>query len=131
MMNEYVTVGTNDFDRSRIYYDAVLPLLGAKMIIEYPGMAFCYHMPSGFRIWVVKPQNGKMAEQGNGQMTGFYATNTEMVDAAHAAALISGGSDEGAPGLRPIYGPEFYGGYARDPDGNKMSFVTYVKTEPA
>ena len=53
----------------------------------------------------------------------------EAVKAAHAAALANGGSDEGAPGPRPLYGPDVYAAYARDPDGNKMSFITSVKAE--
>lgn len=56
-------------------------------------------------------------------MPGFGCASRGDVDAAHAAALANGGSDEGAPGPRPDYGPEFYGAYVRDPDGNKMSFV--------
>lgn len=45
------------------------------------------------------------------------------MNAAHSAALANGGSNEGDPGPRPMYGPEFYGAYVRDPDGNKMSFI--------
>ena len=52
------------------------------------------------------------------------------VDAFHAAALARGGSDEGAPGLRPQYGPSFYAGYVRDPDGNKLNAVCYAAEAP-
>jgi catechol 2,3-dioxygenase-like lactoylglutathione lyase family enzyme len=131
MTNEYITLGSSDLERSHEYYDAVMPVLGATLEADYPGMTFCYKMPSGFRIWVSKPQNGEPPACGNGHTAGLYADSADTVDRAHRAAVAHGGSDEGAPGPRPIYGPEFYGGYARDPDGNKMSFVTYVDTASA
>ena len=53
------------------------------------------------------------------------AASRAAVDAFHAAALAHGGSDAGAPGLRPHYGPGFYAGYVRDPDGNKLNAVCY------
>ncbi len=51
------------------------------------------------------------------------APTRAAVDAAHAAALAHGGSDEGAPGLRTAYAPDYYAAYVRDPDGNKLHFV--------
>lgn len=129
MTQMYITVGSNDLAKSRPYYDAVMEALGAKFAFEYEGMTFAYEFPDGFMVWVTKPQNGEAAAAGNGHTAGFFAPTTDMVDAAHAAALSNGGSDEGAPGPRPLYGPDFYGAYARDPDGNKMSFVTSVKPE--
>lgn len=59
-------------------------------------------------------------------MPGFRCTDPEMVQAAHAAAIANGGSDEGLPGLYPMSGPNFCGACVRDPDGNKMSFVFNV-----
>ncbi|MEP2990731.1 MAG: VOC family protein [Parasphingorhabdus sp.] len=128
MTEKYITLGSNDLERSYVYYDAVMAALGAKVEAEYEGFTKCYKFPDGFSVWVGKPQNGETAEPGNGHTAGFSVETVEMVDAAHAAALSNGGSDEGAPGPRPLYGPDFYGGYARDPDGNKMSFVTHNAT---
>ena len=54
-------------------------------------------------------------------MAAFFADTREVVDHAHAVALAHGGSDEGAPGLRPEYHPHYYGAYFRDPDGNKLN----------
>lgn len=56
-------------------------------------------------------------------MVALHAKTRAAVDASHAAALAQGGADEGAPGLRPHYGPNFYAGYFRDPDGNKLAVV--------
>ena len=56
-------------------------------------------------------------------MLAFAAASPAAVDAAHAAGLAAHGTDEGAPGERPYYGPGYYGAYLRDPDGNKLHVV--------
>jgi catechol 2,3-dioxygenase-like lactoylglutathione lyase family enzyme len=66
------------------------------------------------------PYDQAPASIGNGQMIALLAADRGMVDRAYAAALAAGGSDEGAPGLRPHYHPDYYGAYFRDPDGNKL-----------
>lgn len=129
MTQNYITLGSNDLAKSRAYYDPVMEALSAQFAFEYEGMTFAYKFPCGFMVWIAKPQNGEAAACGNGHTAGLHASTTQAVDAAHAAALANGGSDEGAPGPRPLYGPDFYGAYARDPDGNKMSFVTSIKPE--
>jgi predicted lactoylglutathione lyase len=58
-------------------------------------------------------------------MVGLLCENEAEVKAAHTAALSAGGTNEGEPGPRPQYGPDFYGAYVRDLDGNKMSFVFF------
>ena len=121
----YITVGSNDLERSFAFYDPVMDALGAKIAGEFPGMTRSYALPDGFQLWVTKTENGKPAECGNGHTAGLHAQTREMVDAAHAAALSSGGLDEGEPGPRPIYGPGIYAAYARDPDGNKIAFMAF------
>lgn len=125
----YITIGTNDMARSRRYYDAVMPHLGGQLEIEYADQACCYVMRGEQRIWIGKPQDGLAAVAGNGIMPGFLGDSKKAVDAAHAAALANGGSNEGDPGPRPLYGPDFYGAYARDPEGNKMSFVHFGSSQ--
>lgn len=56
-------------------------------------------------------------------MAAFTAPSRAAVDAAYAAAIATGGLDEGAPGLRPKYAADYYAAYVRDPDGNKLHFV--------
>ncbi|MCY1300832.1 hypothetical protein D9M70_504160 [compost metagenome] len=56
-------------------------------------------------------------------MVGFMAKSPAEVDAFYQAAMINGGADEGAPGPRPYYGPDWYSAYMRDPSGNKISVV--------
>jgi len=74
---------------------------------------------------VVRPLDGAAAGAGNGVTVAFAAPTRAAVDAFHAAALAAGASDEGAPGLRPHYHPNYYGAYVRDPDGNKLCAVCH------
>ncbi len=124
MSLNYVMIGTNDLSKSRAYFDAVMPLIGGTLAFDYAPNAVCYQLREG-RVWINRTYNGEPASVGNGSMVGLLCANAEEVQAAHAAALANGGSDEGAPGPRPDYGPDFYGAYVRDPDGNKMSFVYF------
>ncbi len=123
MSLNYVMLGSNDVKEARKFYDAVLPAIGGKLTAEYMPHAFCYELRGGGRVWVATPYNKDTAACGNGNMVGFSCESKEEVDAAHQIALAEGGANEGDPGPRPMYGPDFYGAYVRDLDGNKMSFV--------
>ncbi|MEQ3729338.1 MAG: VOC family protein [Tateyamaria sp.] len=123
MSLNYVMLGSNDVEKARGFYDAVLSAIGGKVTAEYMPHAFCYELRGGGRVWVATPFNEETAVSGNGNMAGFACETKEEVDAAHRIALAQGGTNEGDPGPRPLYGPDFYGAYVRDLDGNKMSFV--------
>ncbi|CAN7226185.1 VOC family protein [Rhizobium sp. LjRoot30] len=119
----YITIGSNDLFRSRLFYDAVLAELGYKRQrenIEEVGYAADGDMRC--RLWVVTPFNRKAATIGNGSMVALEAPSRAAVDAFHRAGLSHGGTDEGLPGLRPFHA-DFYAAYLRDPDGNKISAV--------
>jgi catechol 2,3-dioxygenase-like lactoylglutathione lyase family enzyme len=123
MSIDYIMIGTSDLARSRAFYDAVFPAIGGVLELEYAGFTFCYKFRNDTRAWVAPPYNKEAPQPGNGNMPGFRCGSEEEVNAAHAAALAHGGTNEGDPGPRPMYGPSYYGGYVRDPDGNKMSFI--------
>lgn len=123
MSIDYVMIGTNDLARARDYYDAVFPEIGGTLDADYEGMTFCYKFRNGTRAWVALPYDKQAATPANGSMPGFRCASPAEVNAAHGAALANGGTCEGEPGPRPMYGPTFYGCYVRDPDGNKMSFI--------
>ena len=114
----YATIGTNDLDRATKFYDAVLATLGGgRTFANGDRMQFYGSKGTPAMIAVSKPYDEKPATVGNGSMFGLPAASKEQVDAAYAAAMAAGGTDDGAPGQRL---PTFYGAYFRDPDGNKI-----------
>ena len=125
-MFSHITVGSNDIARAKAFYSAVMAPLGYPRVTEGEDY-FAYGETEGGPpcFWVMPPFDEKPAERGNGWHCAFLAPSRAAVDAFHAAALAKGGSDEGAPGLRPQYTDTYYGAYVRDPDGNKLQAVCY------
>ena len=119
----YATVGTNDLDRARGFYDALLGEIGARRVLEFDESGFTLYGTGGRRpgLAVTRPYDGGEARPGNGTMVALVMDSRGQVDAFHAKALELGGTDEGAPGLRGPEGEQaFYGAYFRDLDGNKL-----------
>jgi catechol 2,3-dioxygenase-like lactoylglutathione lyase family enzyme len=118
----YLTLGTNQLARSRAFYTPTLATLGLVEIMAND-TEVGYGKPGDANpsLYIVTPYDGAPATRGNGTMLALTATTRAAVHAFHAAALSSGGTDEGAPGLR--YSANFYSCYVRDPDGNKLSAV--------
>ena len=119
----YVTVGTNDLDKAREFYDALLGEIGATRKMQFPETGFTLYGTGGGSpgLAVTRPYTGEAATVGNGNMAAIGVRDRATVDRLHAKALELGGSDEGAPGLRTPEGPSaFYGAYFRDLDGNKL-----------
>ena len=127
-MLSHVTIGTNDVSSARRFYDAVFATLGYSCVRDYgdEGIAYAAADESGSWTYVVKPFDGGEASFGNGTHFAYLAKTRAAVDAFHAAALAEGGTDEGAPGLRPNYSEHYYGAYVRDLDGNKLQAVCYA-----
>lgn len=114
----HVSLGTNDYDRAKAFYDAVLATLQIGCVMDFPGGAgYGRQFPE---FWIQRPHDGGRAGTGNGVHVAFLATAKEEVDAFHAKALELGGSSDGAPGLRPDYDKDYYAAYVRDLDGNKI-----------
>jgi catechol 2,3-dioxygenase-like lactoylglutathione lyase family enzyme len=119
----YITIGTNDLARTTRFYEPVMATLGLVLARrETDEIGFMLPGDARCRLWVTQPYDGAPATVGNGSMPAFVAASHAAVDAFHKAAVAHGGTDEGAPGLRP-YGASFYACYVRDPDGNKLSAV--------
>jgi catechol 2,3-dioxygenase-like lactoylglutathione lyase family enzyme len=123
-MISHVTVGSDDIDRAKAFYKKVMAPLGYARVFEGDDyFAYGETETSPPCFWVLPPFDGRPAERGNGWHCAFLAPSRAAVEAFHAAALGAGGSDEGAPGLRPQYTANYYGAYVRDPDGNKLQAV--------
>ena len=119
----YTTVGTNDLARAGRFYDAILSPLGYARQKEATGeIGYAADGDVRCRFWVVEPFNREPATFGNGVTIALVAPSRAAVDAFHAAALAAGGTDEGAPGLRPFHA-SFYAAFVRDHDGNKLAAV--------
>jgi catechol 2,3-dioxygenase-like lactoylglutathione lyase family enzyme len=124
-MFSHVTVGCRNLEHAAAFYDVVLMPIGLVRRPVTPDggpAAACWIMPNHPlpRFYVYMPFDRKAATVGNGTMVAFLAPSPEAVDAAFAAGLLAGGSEEGRPGPRPHYGDGYYGAYLRDPDGNKI-----------
>ena len=131
-MLTYTYFGTNDLERAVRFYDAALTPLGMKRCItndpqwDSVSAGWGIYEENGLTelaFWIGRPFDGQKASVGNGSMIAFRAQSWAAVDAFHAGALGHGGTDEGAPGLRPHYAADFYAAYVRDPDGNKVAAV--------
>ena len=113
----YTTIGANDLDRARAFYDAVLAPLGGRRTLTYERSQYYGSPDRGAMLGVVLPFDGQAATPGNGTMVALSASSAAVVDQAHAVALAAGGRCEGPPGQRM---DNFYGAYFRDLDGNKL-----------
>ena len=118
----HISLGSNRFDEAVAFYDQVLPTLGCRRIVAYPGaVAYGREYPE---FWVQMPHNGEPASVGNGSHVGFIAPDREAVDAFYSAAMAAGAHDDGPPGQRPDYPEAYYGCFVRDLDGHKIE-ATY------
>jgi len=119
-MISYVTLGTNDLARAAKFYDELLAILGAKRGWETEKYIAWTTGPSAPMLLAIKPNDGKPATVGNGMMIALAANSKAQVAAVHGKALALGGKDEGPAGPR---GEDFFAGYFRDLDGNKLAVV--------
>lgn len=115
----YVTLGTNDMEKSARFYDELLAVLGAKRLMELETFIAWGTDMSAPMLSIIKPFDGNPATVGNGVMVALSLPNQEQVKALYQKAIELGGTDEGEPGPRGEGG--FYAGYFRDLDGNKIN----------
>ena len=122
-MFSHVMVGSNDLDRSKKFYDAVLGALGASpAVADARGRLVYLHNRGCFMV--KRPIDGQPATHANGGTIGFAMNSPEQADAWHAAGVANGGvSIEDPPGIRDMAGGKIYLAYLRDPDGNKLCAV--------
>ncbi len=114
----YVTLGTNRFDEAASFYDELLGSIAARRFMEFETFIAWSTGPGAPSLSICRPHDGNAATVGNGVMIAIAVDSRDKVDAFHAKALELGGSDEGEPGQRM---ENFYAGYFRDLDGNKLN----------
>jgi catechol 2,3-dioxygenase-like lactoylglutathione lyase family enzyme len=118
---DHVGLDVTDYEGSRAFYERALEPLGLRLIMEpVPGVGgFGDDFPF---FWIGKRDRGAQT----GVHVAFRVERRELVDAFHAAALAAGGTDNGGPGVREIYHPNYYGAYVLDPDGNNVEAVCHT-----
>jgi len=127
-MYTHIQIGARDWPRLVAFYDLALAPLGLlrSNSIETAGPAGVIWRPP-LQRWpsfvVAPPFNGLPATWGNGAQVSFRAASRGIVDRCWTLAVEHGGRNEGQPGLRTWYAPDFYAAYCRDPEGNKIAFV--------
>jgi catechol 2,3-dioxygenase-like lactoylglutathione lyase family enzyme len=116
---DHVGFEVTNLARSGRFYDAVLYALGARRMVQSEhAVAYGVNSP---QVWIVT--RGRPPGPGYGHLA-LTASGKAAVDAAYTAGLASGGTDDGAPGLRPQYGDRYYAAYLRDPDGLRVEVVS-------
>lgn len=119
-MFSHITLGAEDLDASKKFYDATLGALGAKPGMVDPKGRVIY-MHDGGMLLLTKPIDGQPASCGNGSTVGFAVKSQEEADAWHEAGVGNGGTSiEDPPGVREGSGMKLYLAYLRDPAGNKL-----------
>jgi len=130
MSIDHVSVGVTNMKRSKAFYDAALAPLGMTPVypVEINGelVGVGYGEANKPSFWIQLPINGQAASMGNGVHIAFRANAREQVDAFYLAAIEQGGIEDGRPGLRTEYHPDYYGAFVRDPDGNKIEACSHL-----
>jgi catechol 2,3-dioxygenase-like lactoylglutathione lyase family enzyme len=119
-MIAHVSIGVHDAARSKSFYDAALEPLGYKCIRAARSMVGYGYGADSISFWVVSVERPVAADEKSGLHFCFAAPDAAAVDAFYAAALRAGGQANGAPGLRPVYGPDYYAAFIIDPDGYRI-----------
>ena len=126
-MIDHVSVVVRDLDKAARFYQAVLGAIGYERLENRPHtVGFGKTYPE---FWINLRTSMAPVAADCGAHVGLRVRAAELVDAFHAAALATGGSCDGAPGLRPQHGEGYYAAFIRDPDGNRIEAVTFLKTE--
>ena len=117
-MLDHVSIGVRDIERSCRFYDRVLAPLGYRRMHTNPEAIGYGRERADF--WLNPTATPVPEDPGSGLHFCFLAASTDEVDRFHAEGIAAGGRDNGRPGLRPQYGPTYYGGFVIDPDGYRI-----------
>ena len=119
-MFDHVSITVSDLERSRAFYAAALAPLGIREIMQFEQcVGFGVQRP---QFWLMA---GDAVQPSPRTHIAFQATNRLEVDTFHRTAIAAGGSDNGAPGVRPHYHDNYYGAFVLDPDGHNVEAVCH------
>ena len=117
-MFDHVSIGVADIARSKKFYDAALKPLGYSRLSD--GETSLGYGDKSVALWLGATQKPVKSDMESGLHFCLAAPDRAAVDAFHAAALKAGGKDNGKPGVRADYGPNYYAAFAIDPDGYRL-----------
>lgn len=117
-MIDHVSMGVRDLGSAKRFYDAALAPLGYACLSDSPGSLG--YGGGAVALWISEAQRPVPADEKSGLHFCFTAPTRQSVQAFHAAALAAGGRDNGEPGLRSDYGPDYYAAFVTDPDGYRL-----------
>jgi catechol 2,3-dioxygenase-like lactoylglutathione lyase family enzyme len=125
-MIDHVSVAVRDLGVAEPFYTALLATLGMAKLRDWPNAAVGFGKKHP-EFWINRRSEMNRVADDSGVHICLRAPDTEAVDAFHAAALKAGGTSDGAPGLRPEYYAHYYAAFIRDPDGNRIEAVTFLR----
>ena len=117
-MLDHISLRVVDFDRALAFYKAALAPIGYQVVMEFPGYAGLGEKGKP-DLWITK------TDKPVNPIHVAFRVDRGRVDAFHAAALAAGGTDEGGPGIRTSYHPNYYGAFVLDPEGNNVEAVCH------
>jgi catechol 2,3-dioxygenase-like lactoylglutathione lyase family enzyme len=117
-MFDHISIGVADLARTKRFYDAALKPLGYTCLRD--GADMLGYGAKDVALWIGPAKRPVPADPESGLHFCFAAPTRQSVDAFHAAALASGGTDNGKPGIRPDYSDNYYAAFVIDPDGYRL-----------
>jgi len=118
-MLDHLGLPVSDYAKSKSFFESALAPLGYTVLMEFSGSAAGLGAAGKPDFWIAQGEAGSRAH------VAFASPDRATVDAFHEAAIAAGGRDNGAPGLRPEYHPNYYGAFVFDPDGNNIEAVCH------
>ncbi len=118
-MIDHVGLGVSSFVTSKRFFENALAPLGYSLIMEFGGVSAGFGAEGKPDFWISEGPTAPVH-------VAVASPDRATVDAFHKAALAAGGRDNGAPGLRPEYHPNYYGAFVYDPDGNNIEAVCHA-----
>ena len=119
-MIAHISIGVTDIERSKRFYDAALEPLGYRCIRAAKSLVGYGYGREKIAFWVASVARPVPSDPDSGLHVCFAAPSAAAVDAFHTASVRAGGLDNGAPGLRPQYAPDYYAAFVIDPDGYRV-----------
>ena len=125
-MIDHTGIHVTDYPKAKVFYDAIFAAMGGGLMVEVPeqytgGMKVVGYGREQPVFWL-----NEAKDAGPGRHTAFAARNRAEVDAFYMAAMAAGGKDNGGPGIRADYHPNYYAAFVIDPDGNNIEAVCHA-----